>query len=56
MADLYIGDFTPPADESSQSKGILEKEKAGGGGDASDMLSRVFLAVTVIGIMFFLYS
>lgn len=55
MKDLYIGDFAPPDDGSSSSKGILEKEKAGGGGD-DDMLSRVFLAVFVIGIMFFLYT
>ena len=53
MKDLYIGDFNPPDDGSSSSKGILEKEKAGGD---DDMLSRVFLAVFVIGIMFFLYS
>ena len=55
MKDLYIGDFKPPDDGSSSSKGILEKEKAGGGDD-SDMLSRVFLAVFVIGVIFFLYS
>ena len=55
MKDLYIGDFAPPDDGSSSSKGILEKEKAGGG-DSGDMLSRVFLAIFVIGIMFFLYS
>lgn len=54
MKDLYIGDFNPPDDGSSSSKGILEKEKSGGGDD--DMLSRVFLAVFVIGIMFFLYT
>ena len=54
MKDLYIGDFAPPDDGSSSSKGILEKEKSGGGDD--DMLSRVFLAVFVIGIMFFLYT
>ena len=56
MKDLYIGDFAPPDDGSSSSKGILEKEKAGGGGGDDDMLSRVFLAVFVIGIMFFLYT
>ena len=54
MKDLYFGDFNPPEDGSSSSKGILEKEKSGGGDD--DMLSRVFLAVFVIGIMFFLYT
>ena len=54
MKDLYIGDFNPPDDGSSSSKGILEKEKSGGGDN--DMLSRVFLAVFVIGIMFFLYT
>ena len=55
MKDLYLGDFAPPDVDSSKSKGILEKEAAGGG-DGSDMLSRVFLAVAVIGIIFFLYS
>ena len=33
MKDLYIGDFNPPDDGSSSSKGILEKEKAGGDDD-----------------------
>ena len=54
MKDLYIGDFEPADDGINSKGGILGNEGKDQGGD--DLMSRLFLALAVFGVIFYLYS
>jgi len=54
MKDLYIGDFVPEDDGANSKGGILGNEAANSGGD--DIMSRVFLALSILAVVYFLYS
>ena len=54
MKDLYIGDFEPEDDGNNSKGGILGNEGKDQGGD--DLMSRLFLALAVFGVIFYLYS
>jgi hypothetical protein len=55
MRDLYIGDFEPEDDGANSKGGILGNEgKDSGSGE--DIMSRVFLALAVFGVIFYLYT
>ena len=54
MKDLYIGDFEPEDDGYNSKGGILGNEGKNQGSD--DLMSRVFLALAVFGVIFYLYT
>ena len=54
MKDLYIGDFEPEDDGNNSAGGILGNEGKNSSGD--DLMSRLFLALAVFGVIFYLYS
>ena len=54
MKDLYIGDFEPEDDGANSKGGILGNEGKSSGED--DLMSRLFLALAVFGVIFYLYT
>ena len=52
MKDLYIGDFEPEDDGVNSAGGILGNESK----QDDDTMSRVFLALAILGVIFFLYT
>ena len=54
MKNLYIGDFEPVDDGANSAGGILGNEGKDTGSE--DLMSRAFLALTILAVIYFLYT
>ena len=54
MKNLYIGDFEPADDGANSAGGILGNEGKDTGSE--DLMSRAFLALTILAVIYFLYT
>jgi hypothetical protein len=53
MKEMYLGTYEPEDDGTNSKGGILGGDQAQGD---DDMVSRVFLALAILTIIFYLYS